>query len=144
MKLYTIGANQVSAEDFFTTLMDNKVKSIVDIRLTPDTMFCGFTKQEHFPYFLKRIAGIDYIERLEAAPTKILRDDFKNELIPWPEFKKQYLKLIKERDINSYFSKTMLNRSCLLCSESDYHHCHRKILGEYLVKQFEGFDLIHL
>jgi len=95
--------------------------------LTP--VFCGYTRQEYFPYFLKTIAGIDYIERLENAPTKKLRDNFKNGVLLWSEFKKKDLKVIKKRDITNYFSKTMLNCSCLLCLESDYHHCQSENSG---------------
>jgi uncharacterized protein YeaO (DUF488 family) len=144
MKLFTIGFTGKSAEDFFSVLTKNKVNTIIDIRLNNNGMFANFTKKENFPYFLRQLAGIDYIEMKSCAPTKELLNNLTNEEITWGEYKKQYLKLLKEREVEKEFTKKILNRACLLCAEPEPDYCHRKLLAEYLSKHFDGIVMEHL
>jgi len=39
----------------------------------------GFSKHKDLKYFLKKIAGIDYVHMLDLAPTKDILDDYKQE-----------------------------------------------------------------
>lgn len=144
MKLFTIGSSQKSAEEFFDLLLQNDVRSIVDIRLYNNTVYSGFTRKMWFPYFLEKIGKIDYIEMKQCAPTPKLFKEYQNDELTWKDFRKQYLHLIKERQILNYFSKKMLNRSCLLCAEPEHYHCHRKILSEYLARNYSDISVIHL
>ena len=141
MKLFTIGSSEKSAEDFFSLLRNNKVKSVIDIRLINDNIYAGFTRKKHLPYLLETIIGIPYIEMKQCAPTKKLLFD---EKMTWPDYKKEYLKLIKERNVIDDFTKKALDRACLLCAEPEPNHCHRKILSEYLAKNFTGITIEHL
>jgi uncharacterized protein (DUF488 family) len=144
MKLFTIGFTGKSAEEFFSILTKNKVNTIIDIRLINNTMFAGFTKKENFPYFLRQIGGIDYIEMKSCAPTQGLLEGIKADEMTWGEYKKQYLKLLKERKIVDEITKKMLNRSCLLCAEPEPDRCHRKILADYIFKNFDEITVVHL
>jgi uncharacterized protein (DUF488 family) len=144
MKLFTIGFTGKSAEEFFSILTKNKVSTVIDIRLNNNNMFAGFTKKENFPYVLRHLAGIDYIEMRSCTPTDELLNNLKNEEITWSEYKKQYLKLLKEQKVVEKFSKKILSRACLLCAEPEPDYCHRKLLADYLSKNFDGIVVEHL
>lgn len=51
MKVFTIGVNNKSAEQFFTLLSDNKILKIIDIRLNNTTQLCGFSKMNDLKFF---------------------------------------------------------------------------------------------
>ena len=45
MKLYTIGFTKKTAEEFFTLLIENKIRTIIDIRRKNTSQLAGFTKK---------------------------------------------------------------------------------------------------
>jgi uncharacterized protein (DUF488 family) len=53
MNLFTIGYTQKSAEEFFTSLTQNGVKKLIDIRLNNKSQLAGFANAKHLPYLLK-------------------------------------------------------------------------------------------
>src|SRR5262249_4473883 len=77
MRLFTIGFPQRSAEDFFSRLHKAGVKRIVDVRLHNASQIAGFAKASDLPYFLRAIAGIDYLHETAFAPTDEILDTFK-------------------------------------------------------------------
>lgn len=143
MKLFTIGTAKKKPEEFFALLMKNKIKIVIDVRLM-DGFFAGFAKKSDLPYFLKKIAGIEYDEMIQCAPSKELLQNYKEGKISWREYRKQYWNIIKGREILKDFSKKMLNRACLLCDEAEPDYCHRRVLAEYLIQHFDGIEIVHL
>ena len=51
--LYTIGFTKKSAEQFFTLLKDNRVKSLIDVRVSNVSQLAGFSKGKDFHLFGK-------------------------------------------------------------------------------------------
>jgi uncharacterized protein (DUF488 family) len=49
-----------------------------------------------------------------------------------------------ERRIEQQFAPAALAGSCLLCSEATPHHCHRRLVAEYLSRHWPGVNIIHL
>jgi uncharacterized protein YeaO (DUF488 family) len=135
MKIFTIGYEGNSAKEFFTPLLDSKVKKVIDVRLKP--FGSGFANKKNLPFLLSAIGDIEYHHMPECAPTLELFDGLKSGNITWPEFKKSYKKLIKERNIASLFTKKSLSNVAFLCYEADSDRCHRRILAEYLKKEFD-------
>ncbi len=144
MNLYTIGSTKKLAGEFFELLIINKIKTIIDIRLRNSSSLSGFAKKEHLEYFLKKIAGIKYIHKSEYAPSDYLLDDWIKKRISWNEYKKRYIELLKKRNIIENININIFNDACLLCSESIPEHCHRRLLAEYLSKNFKKINIIHL
>ncbi len=143
MKIFTIGTSGKKPDIFFDLLMKNNVKTVIDVRLK-DGFTSGYARKAYLPYFLDTIAGIGYKEMKQCAPTEELMNALKNGEIPWMEFKKRYLKTIKEREILKDFSKKTANQACFLCAEAEPDRCHRKVLAEYLKKHFGGTEIVHL
>lgn len=98
MNLFTIGYTQKSAEEFFTSLLQNGVIKLIDIRLNNQSQLAGFANAKHLPYLLK-IHNITYEYKMEFAPTKELLNGYQNKVIDWLEYEKQYNQILVNRDI---------------------------------------------
>ena len=146
MIIFTIGFAQKSAERFFQILKENNVECLIDVRLNNVSQLAGFTKSKDLQYFLKTIVDADYIHNIKYAPTKDILDDYKKNKISWLEYEIKYRKLIESRKIEQIFKNDIKNYNnvCLLCSEPLPQNCHRRLLAEYLKKQFNKVEVKHL
>src|SRR5580704_16453758 len=132
MTLFTIGFTKSGAERFFTRLQRAGAKRLVDVRLHNVSQLAGFAKRDDLRYFLKAICGIDYAHRPELAPTDGLLDAYKKQGGDWSTYEENFLDLMRERRIEQTIPQDALDGSCLLCSEDKPHHCHRRLVAEYL------------
>jgi len=138
VKIHTIGFTKKTAEHFFNALKKNGVIRIIDTRLNNYSQLSGFAKAKDLEFFLKKICDIDYIYRSELAPTKKILDDYKDKKITWEQYAFEYLNLMEQRLISSKLSSIDVDNGCLLCSEDKPHHCHRRLLAEYLKQQWSN------
>lgn len=144
MKLFTIGFTKKSAESFFETLRNSGAKRVVDVRLNNVSQLAGFAKKKDLAYFLERICGIEYVHLTILAPTQQMLDGYKKQRGVWQDYAKQFLDLMKERQIEKKVSQDVIEDGCLLCSEDKPHHCHRKLVAEYLKLNWGNIDIKHL
>ncbi|MBO0698116.1 MAG: DUF488 domain-containing protein [Zavarzinella sp.] len=144
IKLFTIGFTKKSAETFFTKLQRAGVKRVVDVRLNNNSQLAGFSKRDDLAYFLRSIGGIDYVHLLDLAPTQELLDRYKKVDRDWPAYERDFQKLIADRQIDQTISPNLLDGGCLLCSEDRPHHCHRRVVAEYLRDRWESVEIEHL
>lgn len=132
MKIYTIGFTKKSAEEFFTLIKKSGVKRVIDVRRNNTSQLSGFAKENDLKYFLKALCHVDYIHALDLAPTEEILLPYRHKEHTWQDFKKDYLKLLAERKVETTLDKKLLVNSCLLCGEAEPDHCHREFLIEYL------------
>lgn len=144
VNLFTIGFTQKSAETFFTTLKQAGVKRIIDTRLNNVSQLAGFAKKTDLQYFLKTIADIDYLHILDLAPTKDILDEYKKNKGDWSIYEQKFLHLIETRKIEKKVTPEQLDGACLLCSEAKPHHCHRRLVAEYLNGKWGDVKICHL
>lgn len=144
MKIYTIGFTKTSAEGFFTRLQKAGVKQLVDVRLNNVSQLAGFAKRDDLRYFLRAICGIGYVHQPELAPTQPMLDAYKKDGGEWPEYEKRFLGLMAERRIESTIPKSSMDHVCFLCSEDKPHHCHRRLVAEYLQQKWGDISIEHL
>jgi len=142
--LFTIGFTQKSAQEFFTKIKNAGVKRIVDVRLNNNSQLAGFSKKDDLAYFLREIADIEYIHTPDLAPTQDILDAYKKKKGDWGVYERQFLDLIAKREIEKKIQPVLLQNSCLLCSEHLPHHCHRRLVAEYLHKKWGGIHIQHL
>src|SRR5271157_3444235 len=132
MKIFTIGFTKKSAETFFTRLKNAGVKRLIDVRLNNVSQLAGFTKKDDLRYFTKTICNIDYIHLPELAPTSEILDAYKKQKNgDWHMYELQFLDPMRSRHIENT-PREILDCGCLLCSEEKPHHCHRRLVAEYL------------
>lgn len=144
MKLYTIGFTKKSAETFFTRLTNAGVKRLVDVRLNNVSQLAGFTKRDDLRYFTRVICNIDYVHLPDLAPTQDILDAYKKQKGDWGLYERQFLDLMRSRHIEKKVSRDMLDGGCLLCSEEAPHHCHRRLVAEYLKEYWPDVEIEHI
>lgn len=144
MKIFTIGFTNKKAECFFEKLRQAGVKRIIDVRLNNVSQLAGFSKKDDLRYFLSAIAGIDYVHMPDLAPTKELLDAYKKYKGDWNVYEKEFLNLMERRHIENTVANDIIDQGCLLCSEDKPHHCHRRLVAEYLQRHWEGVGIEHL
>jgi uncharacterized protein (DUF488 family) len=144
MKLYTIGFTKKSAERFFGLLRKAGVTTLVDVRLNNISQLAGFAKRDDLKYFLSEICGVAYTHRLDLAPTQPMLDDYKKHGGNWTAYEDRFLELMKHRRIENTVPQELLDNAVLLCSEDKAHHCHRRLVAEYLVQRWDDVTIEHL
>jgi uncharacterized protein (DUF488 family) len=140
----TIGFTQKSAEKFFTALQQAGVKRVVDVRLNNSSQLAGFTKMDDLRFFLKAIGGMEYVHLPELAPTQDMLDAYKKEKGSWADYEKRFLDLMAARQIEDTVPRDVVDGGCLLCSEHKPHHCHRRLVAEYLANHWGDVQTKHL
>jgi uncharacterized protein (DUF488 family) len=144
MKVFTIGFTKTTAESFFQRLEEAGVRRVIDVRLNNVSQLAGFAKKKDISYFLKAICGIDYSHRPELAPTKEMLDALKKHGGGWDDYEEPFMDLMAHRQIEDTVRREAVEEACLLCSEDEPQHCHRRLVAEYLDKKWHGLDIIHL
>jgi uncharacterized protein (DUF488 family) len=144
MKIFTIGFTNKKAQAFFEKLRGAGVKRVVDVRLNNVSQLAGFSKKDDLKYFLQAIAGIDYVHVPDLAPTQQLLDAYKKHKGDWSVYEKEFLDLMGRRRIDSTLAKDLIDEGCLLCSEDKPHHCHRRLVAEYLQRHWPDVSIEHL
>jgi uncharacterized protein (DUF488 family) len=144
MQLFTIGFTKTTAENFFSRIATAGVIRIADVRLNNVSQLAGFAKKTDLKYFAQTICGIDYTHLTSLAPEKSMLDEYKKKTHDWDTYAARFTSLMKERRIEQILSRDQLHGACLLCSEDKPHHCHRRLVAEYLRDAWGDVDIIHL
>jgi uncharacterized protein (DUF488 family) len=143
MKLFTIGFTKTSAEKFFSRLSDAGVKKLVDVRLNNVSQLAGFAKKDDLRFFARSICGAEYEHIPELAPTQGMLDEYKKSKGSWDVYAEKFLDLMARRKIED-IDRGRLDGGCLLCSEDKPHHCHRRLVADYLKHKWGDVDIEHL
>lgn len=145
MRLYTIGFTQKSAKQFFNLLQTNAVQVVVDTRLRPDSQLSGFAKQRDLPYFLQALIGCGYQHETQMTPTDGLLDQYCKDK-SWVNYEVNFKALLHERDLINHLERDWWEQhsACLLCSEHEPDHCHRRLVAEYLASYWPTLEIVHL
>lgn len=132
MNIYTIGFTKKNANTFFDFIKNAEVSTLVDVRLNNVSQLAGFAKRDDLKYFLKELCNAEYVHAPEMAPTKEMLSAYKKGDTSWEKYEGEFLNLISKRNIERHFDKEILENGCLLCSEHEPHHCHRRLVVDYL------------
>ena len=144
MKLSTIGFTKKTAQRFFDLIKESGARKVVDVRVNNVSQLAGFAKRDDLKFFLQEICNVDYVHVVDLAPTKEMLDDYKKEHKDWNRYEKQFLDLMQQRKIETQISEEDIAEGCLLCSEDKPHHCHRRLVAEYLNDHWGKITINHL
>ena len=144
MKIYTIGFTKKSAQQFFEKLKASGTKRVIDVRLNNVSQLAGFAKRDDLAFFLKDICDIDYAHVPDLAPTKDILDAYKKHGGDWVTYEQCFMDLMEKRRIESTLPRELVEDGCLLCSEEKPHHCHRRLVAEYLDAHWGNIETEHL
>jgi uncharacterized protein (DUF488 family) len=141
----TIGFTQSTAEHFFERLIGAGVRKVVDVRLHNTSQLAGFAKADDLAWLLRRLGNIGYVHEPLLAPTETMLKTYRKEKGGWDNYARQFRALMAERHVEQYLRPEALAGSCLLCSEATPHHCHRRLVCEYLNEQWnDSLTVRHL
>jgi uncharacterized protein (DUF488 family) len=144
VKIYTIGFTKKPASKFFGLLRVARPKTLIDVRLNNVSQLAGFAKRDDLRYFLAELCDMTYAHHPELAPTQDMLDDYKKHGSGWPAYEEQFLKLMWARRIQDTLARDLVDNAVLLCSEDKPHQCHRRLVAEYLAKQWGETTIEHL
>ncbi len=144
MKLFTIGFTRKTAETFFGKLKRSGAQRMVDVRLNNVSQLAGFAKKKDLEYFLKELCGMDYVHLPELAPTQDILDEYKKNKGDWQVYEAKFLDLMRQRRVEETLPREVIAGGCLLCSEDKPHHCHRRLVAEYLKQHWGDVEIQHL
>lgn len=144
MKVFTIGFTKKPASRFFELLKDSGARRVVDVRLNNVSQLAGFAKRDDLRFFLREVCDMDYVHLPELAPTKDILDAYKKHGGSWAAYEEAFLELMRKRRIEDTVPREVVEGGCLLCSENEPHHCHRRLVAEYLAETWGGVQVGHL
>lgn len=125
-------------------MKEAEVARLVDVRLNNVSQLAGFAKRDDLRFFLQAICQVSYVHMPSLAPTKEVLDAYKKQKGSWSEYESRFNELMKAREIETLASKELLDGACLLCSEEKPHHCHRRLVAEYLQQRWPEVTITHL
>lgn len=143
MKIFTIGFTKTNAAGFFGRLRDSGARMLADVRLNNVSQLAGFAKRDDLAWFARELAGMDYRHVKEFAPTQPMLDALKKQKGEWTTYERAFLDLMAQRRIERH-DPVALDGACLLCSEDTPHHCHRRLVAEYLQARWPEVEIVHL
>jgi len=144
INVFTVGFTKKTAGEFFEKLRAAGIKRVVDVRLNKISQLAGFNKRDDLKYFLKEILDVEYVEAPLLAPTQPMLDAYKKSKGSWDAYEHDFLGLMAERHIEDKIDPSLLAGGCLLCSEDTPHHCHRRLVLDYLQKRWGNLTVKHI
>jgi uncharacterized protein (DUF488 family) len=144
VKVFTIGFTKKSAEAFFGKLKRSGAKRIVDVRLNNVSQLAGFAKRNDLQFFLHEICDMEYVHVPDLAPTQDILDEYKKNKGDWSVYEHKFLDLMRRRQIETRVDPAVIEDGCLLCSEDKPHHCHRRLVAEYLKSHWGDIQISHI
>lgn len=145
-KLYTIGYEGISLEEYLNKLIKFDIKILCDVRKNPLSMKFGFSKKQ-----LQKACesiGIKYLHFPNAGIPSEFRKDLGTDL----SYKKLFEKYNNEILPNCDDVKIVIidlienyKRVAITCFEADKNKCHRFHLANSILKLGKGgFDICHI
>lgn len=129
-KMYTIGYEGASPDDFRATLQRVGVKQIIDIRQLPQSRRRGFSKNQLAASLAE--VGIEYYHVRQLGDPKHGRDAARaGRMDEFRQIFTAHLELPASMDALESTGKLAKEKtSALLCYERDYRDCHRAIVAQ--------------
>jgi len=145
-KIYTLGYEKMTADDFLNILQVNNIQIVVDVRDKPYSRNKNFS-QKNLVECLKQ-AGIDYLHLQALGSSQYLRNKVRKDS-DYNFFFSEYEKhLQNQHELLKLLHETLQKKAiCLLCYEKDARLCHRRLIAERLasfVLKDDNCQVVHL
>ena len=109
------------------------------------SQLAGFARRADLPFFLKELCGAEYLHEPKLAPTRDILDAYRRGREGWPGYEKRFLELMWERRVEETLDRNLFGvPTALLCSEATPERCHRRLVLEYLDREWGGIQTVHL
>ena len=142
-RIFTIGYEKRSTQDFSKLLLENGVKVLLDVRYRPQSRKRGFSKKTLGA--LCDSIGVKYVHdrglgtppeqlkiaRAQGGYSTTLMDKYRTHLVKQIEPLRNARALMETAEI------------CLMCYELDATNCHRKVVAEEITRD-TGTEIKHI
>lgn len=131
MKLFTVGYESTSIDQFVEFLAQKEIDIVVDVRKNPVSRKKGFSKNRLAQNLSDK--GIEYLHLPSLGVPTEWRRKAKAKIITRQKMFQEYVKKVlpKERkDINLIRKLLREKKTCLLCFETDPSDCHRRYVSD--------------
>jgi uncharacterized protein (DUF488 family) len=136
--LCTIGFAGKTAQEFLVLLKEAGVERLIDIRQNRGGQLSGYAKHPDLAFFLKEIAGINYVHEPLLAPAPELLKTYRKTK-NWAGYETAFLALMKDRGVPEILdTSTWPSKFVLLCSEAGPEKCHRRLVADLLAARWRG------
>jgi uncharacterized protein (DUF488 family) len=142
-KLFTIGYEGASTEDFVATLKRAGVQRIIDIRQLPQSRRRGFSKNQLATILAE--SEIEYCHVRQLGDPKHGRDAARaGRMDEFRQIFTAHMELPASIDALQETCKIAKEKvSALLCYERNYHDCHRSIVAQK-INLLYAFSIEHI
>ena len=125
-------------------MKDTGIERLLDVRLNNASRLAGFARRADLPFFLERLCGAEYLHEPTLAPTSEILDAYRKGG-GWPDYERAFLNLLRERRVEETLDRNLFEiPTVLLCSEARAEHCHRRLVLEYLDREWKDIRAVHL
>ena len=125
-------------------MKDAGIERLLDVRLNNASRLAGFARRADLPFFLNELCCADYVYEPLLAPTREILDAYRQGGA-WPDYERAFLGLLRERRIEEALERDIFDiPTVLLCSEAGPERCHRRLVLEYLDREWGGIRAVHL
>lgn len=147
LPFYTVGHSTRTLEEFVELLRTAKVEWVVDVRTVPRSRTNPQYNQETFPASLTRSGiGYEHIPQLGGlrAKSKTVSPDVNGfwENQSFHNFADYALSDTFHDGLGKLIALGRKHRCAIMCSESVWWRCHRRIISDYLL--IHGETVLHL
>lgn len=145
--VWTVGHGTLSAEDFTSLLMGVRIDRLVDIRSFPGSRHNPQFGREEMERWIP-LAGIDYLWMRELGGRRRPVDHSKHVALRHESFRAyaDYMETAPFLEgIEVLLALADRKSTAVMCSESVWWRCHRRLLADYLVlvREVEVIDIMH-
>lgn len=141
IKLYCIGCEGKTAEEFYSLLKENKVKRIIDVREVDNRNKVPFANYPDIEYYL-RLNYISYENREGLIPVTSSLE--LKERVSLARYLRKYEENIKQNGSLLSLLVEELDGTCFLGSNEDYKKCYRQVIIKELKKNNKNICVRHL
>ena len=125
-------------------MKDTGIERLLDVRLNNASQLAGFARRADLPFLLEKLCDAEYLHEPRLAPTREILDSYRNGG-GWPDYERVFLELLRERRVEEALDRGLFAvPTVLLCSEANAEHCHRRLVLEYLDREWNGIRAVHL
>ena len=116
------------------------------MRLNNSSQLAGFAKRDDLSFFLEELCGAEYLHEPLLTPTRDILDAYRKGREGWLGYERHFLELMRERRIEEALDRELFEEAptTLLCSEAGPERCHRRLVLEYLDREWGGIRAVHL
>jgi uncharacterized protein (DUF488 family) len=146
-RAFTVGHGTLPAEDFSQLLHDAGIASIADVRTVPRSRRNPQFETDAMRVWLPE-SGIAYAHYKPLGGWRKPRADSPNVALRHPAFRGYADYMLTDefaRAVDELLPKMERQVTAVMCSESVWWRCHRRLLADYLVlvRRWEIRDLMH-